>query len=409
MLGHIRKRGKHSWAIVIELPPDPTTGKRRKHWETIRGAKAEAQTKLRQTLEAVEGGRYIKPSRLRVGEWLEQWCDSYVTMHCSLRTADSYRSEVCRHLIPALGAIPLTQLQPQDLQDYCAHALSQGRIDGSGGLSRRTVQYHHRILSEALSHAVKMGLLGRNVAEAVDPPSPEHKNMAVLAPEDIPKFLQVAKETRHYTLFYTALHTGMRLGELLGLRWCDVDLDLAFLSVVQSRYKRSGVCKMVQPKSLRSRRRIAMTPSLALLLRQYKGDQQAERILLGSPLRDSDLVFSHPAGNPLDRSVVSHRFAKVLQRAGLPHVRFHDLRHTHATLLLKEGVHPKIVSERLGHASIGITIDTYSHVLPGLQEMAAERFDQILEKPLTADDVCKMFASESEPGTRGPLAQRKST
>jgi len=226
--------------------------------------------------------------------------------------------------------------------------------------------------------------------------------MTVLAPEDILKFLEVAKETRHYTLFYTALHTGMRLGELLGLRWCDVDLDImASLSVVQSLYKRSGVCKMVQPKSLRSRRRIALSPSLAILLRQYKGDQQAERILLGRPLRDSDLVFSDPAGKPLDPSVVSHRFGKLLHKAGLPHVRFHDCRHSHATLLLKAGVHPKIVSERLGHANIGITLDLYSHILPGLQEMAAERFEQILESRLIAEDVCKMFASESEPGSAG--------
>jgi len=180
-------------------------------------------------------------------------------------------------------------------------------------------------------------------------------------------------------LFYTALYTGTRLGELLGLRWCDVDVDLASLSVVQALYKRGGVCQMIEPKSSGGRRRIALSPSLALLLRKYKTEQQAQRILLGGSLVESNLVFSYISGKPLDPGVVSHTFTRVLKKAGLPHIRFHDLRHSHATFLLKGGVHAKIVSERLGHANIGITLDTYSHVLPGLQEGAAERFDEMLE------------------------------
>ena len=246
-----------------------------------------------------------------------------------------------------------------------------------------------------------MGLLGRNVAEAVDPPRVERTNWKTLASEDVPKFLEAAERTPYYVLFYMALYTGMRLGELLGLRWCDVDLDTASLSVVQALYKRSGVCKMVEPKSSGSRRRIALSPSLALTLRQYRVDQQVQRILIGEPMADSDLVFSHPDGKPLDPGVVSHTFAKVLRKAGLPHIRFHDLRHTHATLLLKGGVHPKIVSERLGHANIGITLDTYSHVLPGLQERAAERFDEMLEPGVIAEDVSKMLANETDLGTVG--------
>ncbi len=299
-------------------------------------------------------------------------------MHCSPRTVESYQSEVRRHLTPILGRILLTQLQPQQIQNFYSQALKKGRADGKGGLSARTVLYHHRILSEALSHAVRMGLLSRNVAEAVNPPRVKRKNIATMAPEDVPTFLAEAARSPYYVLFYTALYTGMRLGELLGLRWCDVDLDLASLYVVQALYKRGGVCQMIEPKSSGSRRRIALSPSLALLLRKYKTDQQAQRVLLGGSLVDSNLVFNHVDGKPLDPGVVSHTFAKVLRKAGLPHSRFHDLRHSHATLLLKAGVHAKIVSERLGHANVGITLDTYSHVLPGLQESAAERFDEML-------------------------------
>ena len=225
-----------------------------------------------------------------------------------------------------------------------------------------------------------MGLVGRNVAVAVDPPRVEHKSLASLALEDVPRFLEAAQDTPYYVILFTALYTGMRLGELLGLRWCDVDLDLASLSVVQSLYKRCGVCKMIEPKSSHSRHRIAMSPSLVLLLHEYKAEQQTQGILLGKLPADSDLVFCHLDGKPLDPGVVSHTFAKVLKKARLPHIRFHDLRHTHATLLLKAGVHSKIVSERLGHANIGITLDTYSHVLPGLQEKAAEDFDDLVTR-----------------------------
>ena len=387
MNGSIRQRSKGSWEITINVGVDPTTGRRRRHFETIKGSKGQAQRRLHELLHSLEQGAYVKPVRVTLGEWLRDWISGYVATNCSLRTAQSYQSEATRHLIPTLGAIPLIHLQPQHLQSYYAHALSQGRVDKKGGLSARTVQYHHRILSEALSHAVKMGLLVRNVAEAVDPPRPEQKNMATLAPEDVPQFLETAQETSYYVLFYTALYTGMRLGEVLGVRWCDVDLDMASLSVVQALYKRSGVCKMVKPKSSHSRRRIALSPSLALLLREYKAEQQTQRILLGKLPADSDLVFCHLDGKPLDPGVVSHTFAKVLKKAGLPHIRFHDLRHSHATLLLKGGVHPKIVSERLGHANIGITLDTYSHVLPGLQEKAAEHFDNLVARKKCRQNV----------------------
>ncbi len=392
MKGSIRQRSKGSWEVCLDTGRDPATGKRLRHFESVKGNKKVAQQRIHELLHTLEQGAYIKPLRVTLAEWLRDWISGYVATNCSLRTAQSYQSEVKCHLIPALGAIPLAQLQPQHLQNYYACALSQGRVDGKGGLSARTVQYHHRILSEALSHAVKMGILVRNVAEAADPPRPEQKNMATLVPEDVPQFLEAAHETPYYGLFYTALYTGMRLGELLGLRWCDVDLDMASLSVVQALYKRSGVCKMVKPKSSHSRRRIALSPSLALLLRDHKAEQQVQRILLGTPLSDSDLVFCHHDGKPLDPGVVSHTFARVLKKAGLPHIRFHDLRHTHATLLLKGGIHPKIVSERLGHANIGITLDTYSHVLPGLQEKAAEHFDNLVERK----NVGKMSAKAPE-------------
>ncbi len=295
------------------------------------------------------------------------------------------------YVAPALGRVPLCQLQPQHLENYYAKALSQGRLDGKGGLSAQTVLHHHRLLSQALSHAVKQGLLVRNVAEAVVPPRPGRSQMATLFPEDVSRFLGAARRTPYYVLFYAALYTGMRRGELLGLRWHDIDLGRASISVVQTLYRLSGGEYLIkEPKSPHSRRSVALSPSLAELLRQYHAEQEAQKALLGKTLAGDDLVFAHPDGSPLDPSTITHAFGKLIHKAGLPHVRFHDLRHTHATLMLKAGVRPKIVSEWLGLANIGITLDTYSHVVPGLQEAASLRFDTLLEIETTqTEEVSK--------------------
>ena len=413
MKGHVRQRSKGSWEVTIDVGADPATGRRVRHFETVRGNKRDAQLRLAELLTSMQTGTYVKPKQLTVGEWLGEWVKSYVKTHCAPRTVESYESEIRRQIVPKLGRVQLIQLQPYHLQDYYNQALADGRTDGKGGLSNRTVQYHHRIISEALSHAIKMGLLYRNVADAVDPPRPDRRRMATMAVEHVPRFLEAAQETPYYAVFYTALFTGMRLGELLGLRWDDVDLDMCSLSVVQALYKRCGICNMIEPKTPHSRRRIALSPSLATTLRQHRAKQEAERVLVGKALTGAELVFSYPDGRPLDPGTVTHTFARTLSKAGLAHLRFHDLRHTHATLMLKAGVHPKIVQERLGHGSIAVTLDIYSHAVSGIQEAAAQRFDEtlgvgvpsMLRDATPPRDVGKMSAKGVEverepPGTR---------
>ena len=168
----------------------------------------------------------------------------------------------------------------------------------------------------------------------------------------------------------------------MGLRWRDLDLDLAALSVVQTLYKRQGVYELKNPKSKQSQRSVALTPSLALFFRQYRKEKQSESLVLGKPLEEDSLVFSRPDGSPTDPGTLTHAFARIARRTGLPHARFHDLRHTHATLMLVSGVHPKIVQERLGHASVAFTLDVYSHSVAGLQEAAARRLDEVLQPKL---------------------------
>ena len=398
MRGHIRQRSQGSWSIVIDVGRDPRTGKRRQQWYTVRGTKKDAERELREKLRALETGAYVKPRRTSLGEYLKHWVESYAVMHTSPRTVEGYRSIVDRYLVPALGGITLCELHPQDLEKYYGDALLHGRLDGKGGLSTRTVLHQHRLLSQALSHAVKQGLLARNVAEAVVPPRPGRSQMATLSSADVPRFLEAARKTPHYVLFYAALYTGMRRGELLGLRWCDIDLGRGSISVVQTLHRLSGGKFLIkEPKSPHSRRSVALSPSLTELLRRHHTERETQKIFLGKALAGEDLVFAYPDGSPLDPSTVTHAFGKLIKTAGLPHIRFHDLRHTHATLMLKGGVHPKIVSERLGHANIGITLDTYSHVVPGLQEAAALRFDALISSEAEqTEDVSKMLANEGD-------------
>lgn len=379
MRGHLVKRGKGSWSIVLHLGRDPATGKRKQQWISVKGTKRDAERKLAELQHQLETGGFVKPTRVSVSEFLTRWLRDYAATNVRDSTYEGYRRIVEGHLVPSIGHICLVQLQPHHIQDYYAGRMRNGRRDGKGGLSSRSVAGHHRILREALSHAVKWGLLARNVAEAVDPPRYTVKEFHTLDAEGVYLLLGVARDSSYYSIIYLAVHTGLRRSELLGLRWKDTDLDLLSLSVVQVLQNINGKgLVLMEPKTAKSKRAVALTPSCASVLRHHRAKQEAERTLFGLSLTDDDFVFSKPDGQPLTPDVVSHTFAKIVRGAGLKGLRFHDLRHTHATLMLKQGVHPKIVSERLGHANIQMTLDTYSHVLPGLQEAAAQKFDEWL-------------------------------
>jgi len=382
MRGYIKQRSKRkgSYSIVISLGRDPETKKKRQHWETIRGTKKDAEKRLSELLHQQDVGLFVRPGKLTVAKLLGQWLQDYALSNVRSRTYDRYAEIIRRHLIPALGALPLKSLQPHHIQSYYGKALQSGRYDGKGGLSERTVHHHHRVLFSALKYAVKHNILARNVAEAVDPPRPGFKEMATTDAEGLFKLLEAVRGTQYYTIFYTAAYSGLRRSEILALRWQHVDLELCTLAVVDSLHQlHNGEFDIRPPKSKRGKRLVALSPSLAILLREHKAEQEALRNQLGlSPLQQNDLVFSQPDGSFIRPDSVTSKFRKVAKSVGLENLRFHDLRHTHATLMLQQGVHPKIVSERLGHSSIALTLDTYSHVLPGLQEAAAKAFDENL-------------------------------
>jgi len=303
---------------------------------------------------------------------------------------------VNRHLIPNLGQIRLRDLRPQHIASYCSKAVSKG-------LSNRTILHHFRLLHKALNDGVKLGLVSVNPCDGVNSPNPVDKEMKCLSPEHVGKFLFAAQNTPwpFYYLFYTMLFTGLRRSEILALTWENIDLDLCFLSVTHTLHKLSGGrYSITQPKTRKSRRQVALPPSLGLLLREYKDKVQTQRLLLGRALTEPDFVFAHPDGRPLDPSTATHMFRKVLQRAGLKDLRLHDLRHSYASLMLAAGVNVKVISESMGHANISITLDTYGHLLPGMTRTAAESFDKLLKPWISEKNVGKMSATEDKSDAR---------
>jgi integrase len=346
---------------------------------SIKGTKKDAEKRLSELLHQLDNGTFMKPGKTTLAEYLERWLRDYVWPNLSPRTAEGYEHICRRHLIPALGNMTLTGLKPEHIRRYQSEKLSGGRCDGKGALSPRTVRHHHVTLHDALEHAVKLGLLNRNVVDAVSSPCYQRHQWQPLSELDLNTFLEAAKQTPYHVLFYEALFTGMRRSELLALRWCDVDLLLCQAHVTRSLYHlRTGEIVIRPPKSAKGRRMVSLSPSAALLLQEHKDKQAAQWAMLGTPLKEDDLIFSDLEGKPLLPDTVTHAWVKLVRRAGLKGIRLHDARHTHASLMLKQGVHPKIVQERLGHASIQLTLDTYRHVAPGLQEAAAAGFDRMV-------------------------------
>jgi len=379
MRGHIVKRYKNSYTIVLNLGIDLATGKRKQQWVSVRGTKKDAEKRLAEILHQLDNGTFVKPGKTTLAEFLDRWLEDYAWPNLAPRTAEGYQYIAHRHLIPGLGNTPLTRLKPEHLQRYYSEKLATGRCDSKGGLSARSVRHHHVVLHTALEAAIRWGLVARNPADAVIPPRVQRTHMQIWDEEEIRWFLSAANDSPYYPIFYLALFAGMRRSELLALRWCDVDLILCQISVARSMHHlKDGRIVFRQPKTGTGSRTVALPPSAAIVLNDYHEQQKTQRLILGKPLTSEDLVFSHMDGTPLLPDTITHAWTKLVRRIGLKEIRLHDARHSHASLMLKQGIHPKVVQERLGHSSIQVTLDTYSHVAPGLQEIAATRFDEAL-------------------------------
>ena len=376
MKGYIRKRGQ-AWELFVELPSDPATGTRRRQTRTVNGTKKEAQRLLTELMQQVNSGGLVNSSRsTTLGDFLSRWIE-YKASQVRPVTLRRYRG-IAAIVVRQLGDVPLVRLEPTHLVGLYKRLSEGGRRDGKeGGLDEQTLLHVHRLVSQALSDAVQWGELGRNVAKAVKPPRPSPMELKTLDSDDVSRILHAARESVYYPAFDLAVRTGLRRSELLGLQWRDVDLVLMTLSVRRVLHQLTGRQFDFQPpKTAKSQRLIKLSPASAITLREHYERQEE---ILGGPVPADRQVFADPDGTPWRPDTLSHVLPRAARIAGFSGVRFHDLRHAHATLLMKDGIHPKVVAERLGHSTVSITLDTYSHVVPGLQEEAARRIDQILD------------------------------
>ncbi|MBA4550022.1 site-specific integrase [Thermoactinomyces intermedius] len=379
MKGHIRKRGS-KWCFVLDIGRDPKTGQRRQKWFSGFKTKREAERAMAAKIHELNQGGLIEPAKITLEEYLKRWLEDYAKTNCAPRTYEGYEYIITRHLIPSLGKMTLDKLKPLHIQRYYSEKLSSGRTDGKGGLSARSVYHHHRVLHEALEQAVKWQVIAVNPVRAVSPPKPKRKQLTVLTRDEVLQLLKAAEGSKLYEPIFFAVNTGMRRGELFALRWSDVDFENQVISVRQTLYrtKSDGFAFRDAAKTDGSRRSVAVSGSIVNMLKRIKKEQAANKLALGPAYQDHDLIFCKDDGSPYNLDYVSRDFGRLVRKHNLPPIRFHDLRHTHATLLLQQGEHPKIVSERLGHSTITITMDLYSHVLPNMQKEAAQKLDDHL-------------------------------
>lgn len=382
MRGYTAKKGNRYYAVMYE-GVDPLTGKERRRWYAAGPRKSDAQHMVTELMKRKIDGEYRPPDRVTLGSYLTQrWLP---TKRSQLRpsTYDSYRRNIDLHVIPAIGHIPLQRLAPEDL-DSLYSALAEDRPEGRRGLAPKTIHSIHQTLHKALADAARKGSVVRNVAALADPPklsSAKKRAMRVWDAEQLRQFLDSAENHRLYPAYYLAASTGMRRGEVLGLQWTDVDLDGRRLSVNQAVISVAYAVQISDVKTGTGRRTIDLDPRTVAVLRSWRKRQLEERLALGETYEDHGLVFARPEGTPIHPDLFSQTFDRTVARSGLPVIRLHDLRHGHASLLLKSGVPVKVVSERLGHATPAFTMTVYQHVLPGMQAEAATTFANLVFGP----------------------------
>lgn len=384
MKGYLTRKNK-AWYIILEK--DREDGARNQKWVSVRkelglskpATKTQAEDLLVKLLRDQQQGIFIEPHYMTVTQLLFEWMKSYGKTNLRQTTYGVYETYIRNHIIPEIGDMTITKLKAMHLQKLYAKKLIEGRKDGqAGGLAPSSVQTIHKIVSRALNMAVKWELLARNVAELVDPPKDKASPRQTWEAEDTKKFLAAIAKHTNYPLYLLAITTGMRKGEVLGLRWQDIDWDRRTLAIVQTVVATSEGVIIAPTKTSAGKRSVTVSPFVLAALKAHRVGQAllAEHLAKPIPL----LVFTADNLNVLDPNNVLRQFKHICKKAGVPIIPFHALRHTHATLMLQEGVHPKIVSERLGHSRVGVTMDVYSHVLPDMQADAADQFQNMLNR-----------------------------
>jgi len=381
MEGHIRKRthtttdGRETvrWYVVVELGR-PADGRRRQKWHGGFRTRKEAEVARAKLVGDLHAGTYHEPSRMTLREWvIDNWLPTIRTQ-VKPSTFESYARNITHHVLPRLGSRKLSEITSPSLTLLYAELLESGRRNGNGGgLSPKTVRYIHTIVHKALADAVDAGVLGTNVAERAKPPRPRAAaptEIMFWEPPELRSFLAIVAGHRLEAAWHLSAMTGMRRGEVLGLRWRDVDLDTKRVHVRQALVSVAYDVIVSSPKNHQARV-IDIDPATADHLRAHRIRQQLEREDWGADYESSDLVFCKENGTPIHPQTFSQAFERIVEKLELPTIRLHDLRHTHATIALRANVPVKVISERLGHDSPAFTLKQYAHVIPGMQAEAA--------------------------------------
>ncbi len=334
------------------------------------GSRKEVADALVEKIHERNTGNIVYDDDLNFGEFLGRWLDG-ARHTVKATTWEAYERVIRNHINPSLGRVKLGKLSPGMIQAYYSQKLAEG-------MSAASVRPQHAVIRRSLAQAQRWQFVRTNPADAVDPPMPRSREMRPLDAAQARAFLDAARGERYEALFVLAISTGMRIGELLGLKWSDVDFDAGSLRVARTLSTAKTGPRYTTPKSGKGRN--IKLPAIAIAaLRTHRAQQNAQRLALGDAWRDEGLIFAARNGSSLDfTNITRDHFAPLLKSAGLPPIRFHDLRHTTATLLLSQGTHPKFVQELLGHASVAMTIDRYSHVLPGMGDATARALDAVL-------------------------------
>lgn len=388
-MAHLRRRANGNWIITIEKGVNPLTGKRERIYKTIPNSKnmtrPEAEIEMAKILVELDAGTFVEPDNLTLGEFLLTWLENEIEPNLAPRSIEKYSEIVKRHIIPALGTIPLQKLKPYHIQQYQSHKLKSGRLDGKpGGLSNKSVRTHIHVLSRALKDAISLQLIKSNPCENIKTPRAKKTTVNYLEENEVNILLEYIKENGKdwdYVFISLAIHTGMRRGELLGLSWDNVDFraNKIYVRKILQRVRNQGLFLQPYPKSDSGWRSIDISPRMAEILKEHRKEQLEFRMQYGPGYQDNNMVFCNKDGSFVNPGSVTRRFNRYLEEAAVKKIRLHDLRHTHASLLLKAGVQPKVVQERLGHSSITMTMDIYSHLFPSLQKEAAEKIDDMVQ------------------------------
>jgi len=373
--GYVAKKGDRWYAVIYE-GLDPVTGKERRSWHPAGTSRQEAE-RLAARLAAELNGRNDEGRSLSFGAYLTtRWLPGK-KLELARSTWDGYRRKIDRHILPTLGNVSIRRLRPHHLEALYDQKLHP--TDGRKPLAPKTVLEIHLIIRGALNNAVRRGIVTRNVAFVAHAPKlraiPKVEQQAWTA-QQLQGFLRAAAGHRLFPALWLISTTGMRRSELLGLQWHDVDLKGATLSINRGLVSVGYKTHVSRGKTSNSRRAIDLDPTTIQVLSAWRDWQRTEQTVIGT--EPTDWVFTNAAGEPIHPHSISQTFERIAKRAGLPRIRLHDVRHTHGTLLIKAGIPVKVVSERLGHGNPAFTIDTYQHVLPGMQAEAARMFESLI-------------------------------